>query len=189
VNFERTIASRWHRSQRDTYDVFQAGPGKAHVAGLYSRYSVNGERIRRTVITYIVTKHVTADGDHWGIQARFAAGAADLDEAERGLAGIAALAAVDAYFEALSDPTNLAGWASTLNYPHVRIANGQVEQWDTADDYMDGLQGGRQLAPARLSRAGASWHKLAAEVSMSPYATVDSTRWATRSPAMKRSIW
>jgi hypothetical protein len=143
VNFERTIASGWHRSQWDTYDVFQAGPAKAHVAGLYSRYDVNGERIRRTVITYIVTKHVTADGDHWGIQARFAAGAANLDEAERDLAGAAALAAVDAYFEALKDPTNLTGWAATLNYPHVRIADGQVEQWETADDYMDGLQGGR----------------------------------------------
>ncbi|MDG2040855.1 MAG: hypothetical protein P8J30_10280 [Ilumatobacter sp.] len=143
VNFERTIANGWHRSQWDAYDVFQAGPEKAHVAGLYSRYNVDGERIRQTVITYIVTRHVTEDGDHWGIQARFAAGAADLDKAEHDLAGAAALVAVDAYFEALSDPIDLAGWASTLNYPHVRIADGQVEQWDTADDYMDGLQGGR----------------------------------------------
>tara|TARA_B110000116_G_scaffold222231_1_gene200974 strand:+ start:1004 stop:1945 length:942 start_codon:yes stop_codon:yes gene_type:complete len=143
VNFERTIASGWHRSQWDSYDVFQAGPAKAHVAGLYSRYNVDGERIRRTVITYIVTRQVTRSGDHWGIQARFAAGAADLDETEHARAGAAALAAVDAYFEALSNATDLAGWASTLNYPHVRIADGQVEQWETADDYMNGLQGGR----------------------------------------------
>lgn len=143
VNFERTIASGWHRSQWDAYDVFQAGPEKAHVAGLYSRYNVDGERIRRTVITYVVTRQATANGDHWGIQARFAAGAADLDEAEHDRASVAALAAVDAYFEALGDPTDLAGWASTLNYPHVRIADGRIEQWDTADDYMNGLQGGR----------------------------------------------
>jgi hypothetical protein len=143
VNFERTIATGWHRSQWDSYDVFQTGPTKAHVAGLYSRYNVASERIRRTVITYIVTKMTTADGDHWGIQARFAAGAADLNEAQRAEASAIALAAVDAYFVALGDPTDLAGWASTLNYPHVRIADGQVEQWETADDYVSGLQGGR----------------------------------------------
>lgn len=146
VNFERTIASGWHRSQWDSYDVFQAGPTKAHVAGLYSRYNVAGERIRQTVITYIVTKKTTADGDHWGIQARFAAGAADLDEAQRAESAAAAVTAVDTYFEALGDPTDPAGWAATLNYPHVRIADGRVEQWETADAYAGGLQGGRLRA-------------------------------------------
>ena len=33
VNFERTIATGWHRSQWDSYEVFQVGPTKAHVAG------------------------------------------------------------------------------------------------------------------------------------------------------------
>ena len=139
VNFERTIGTGWHRSQWDSYDVFQTGPIKAHVAGLYSRYNVDGERIRRTVITYIVTKQ----GDNWGIQARFAAGSADVADPQRAAARADALAAVDAYFEALDDPTDVEAWASTLNYPHVRVADGTVEQWETAEDYVNGLQGGR----------------------------------------------
>jgi hypothetical protein len=48
VNFERTIATGWHRSQWDSYEVFQVGPAKAHVAGHYSRYNVDGEQIRLT---------------------------------------------------------------------------------------------------------------------------------------------
>lgn len=140
VNFERTIATGWHRSQWDSYDVVQASPTKAHVAGHYSRFNIAGEQIRTTVITYIVTKQ----GDHWGIQARFAAGRADIDESRRAESAAAAVAAVETYFAALNDPTDTAGWAATLNYPHVRLADGTVEMWDTAEDYEQGSQGGRQ---------------------------------------------
>ena len=86
---------------------------------------------------------MTRQGDRWGIQARFAAGSADVADGQRAAARADALAAVDAYFEALDDPTDVEAWASTLNYPHVRVADGTVEQWETAEDYIDGLQGGR----------------------------------------------
>jgi hypothetical protein len=149
VNFERTIATGWHRSQWDSYEVFQVGPTKAHLAGHYSRYDNEGERIRTTVITYIVTKQ----GDHWGIQARFAAGRADIDIDADGsrsaVSAAAAVAAVEAFVTALNDPTDTAGWAATLNYPHVRVADGSVEMWDTAEDYVNGSQGGRQRAWVR----------------------------------------
>ncbi|MDP6581389.1 MAG: hypothetical protein QF681_12110 [Vicinamibacterales bacterium] len=142
VNFERTIASGWHRSQWDSYDVFQVGPNKAHLAGHYSRYNVEGERIRTTLITYIVTRQ----GDHWGIQSRFAAGRADISETRRVESMAAAIGAVEAYVTAFNDPTDTAGWAATLNYPHVRVADGTVEMWDTAEDYVTGSEGGRQRA-------------------------------------------
>jgi hypothetical protein len=142
VNFERTIATGWHRSQWDSYDVFQVGPNKAHLAGHYSRYNVDGEPIRTTVITYIVTRQ----GDHWGIQSRFAAGRADISDARLAESAGAAVGAVEAYVTALNDPIDTAGWAATLNYPHVRVADGTVEMWDTAEDYVNGSQGGRQRA-------------------------------------------
>ena len=142
VNFERTIATGWHRSQWDSYDVFQVGPNKAHLAGHYSRYNVDGEPIRTTVITYIVTRQ----GDHWGIQSRFAAGRADISDARLAESAGAAVGAVEAYVTALNDPIDTAGWAATLNYPHVRVADGTVEMWGTAEDYVNGSQGGRQRA-------------------------------------------
>ena len=151
VSFERTIATGWHRSEWDSYEVFQVGPTKAHVAGHYSRYNIDGEQIRTTVITYIVTKQ----GDHWGIQSRFAAGRADIPETRRIASAAAAVAAVEAYITALNDPTDIERWAATLNYPHVRLADGRVEMWDTAEDYASGSQAGRLRAwtRTRLDRA------------------------------------
>ena len=140
VNYEQAIATGWHRSQWDSYEVFQVGPTKAHLAGHYSRYNVEGEQLWSPLITYIVTKQ----GDHWGIQSRFAAGVADVPETRRAESAAAAVAAVEAYFTALNDPTDTEGWAATLNYPHVRVADGTVEMWDTAGDYVNGSQGGRQ---------------------------------------------
>ena len=58
----------------------------------------------------------------------------------------AAIGAVEAYVTAFNDPTDTAGWAATLNYPHVRVADGTVEMWDTAEDYVTGSEGGRQRA-------------------------------------------
>ena len=139
VDFERTLATGWHRSQWDSYDVFQAGAAKAHVAGRYSRYTLAGERLRTTYITYIVTRQ----GDRWGVQARFAAGGADLPEDRRGAAAVAAVRAVETYFEALNDATDVEGLAATLNYPHVRVADGTVELWETAEAYAAGSQAGR----------------------------------------------
>ena len=145
VNFERTIATGWHRSQWDSYEVFQVGPTKAHVAGHYSRYNIDGEQIRTTLITYIVTKQ----GDHWGIQSRFAAGRADIPETRRVDSATAAVAAVEAYVAALNDPSDTDAWAATLNYPHARLADGTVELWATAEDYVQGSQGGRLRAWSR----------------------------------------
>ncbi len=46
----------------------------------------------------------------------------------------AALALADVYMEAFNR-RDAAAWAATLNYPHVRVAGGQVKVWNTAEDY------------------------------------------------------
>ena len=51
VDFKRVLATGWHRSMWDSYDVVQHGPAKAHVAGHYSRYTEDGERIRRLAVS------------------------------------------------------------------------------------------------------------------------------------------
>ena len=145
VSFERTVATGWHRSQWDSYDVFQAGPRKAHVAGRYSRFNVAGEQIRSTLVTYVVTKQ----GDRWGVQARFAAGAADVGVDRRSDLGAAAVAAMERYVTAFNDPVDAEGWAATLNYPHVRVADGTVDLWDSAGAYLEGTQIGRQRTWSR----------------------------------------
>ena len=151
VSFERTVATGWHRSQWDSFDVIQAGPDKAHVAGHYSRFDAAGEQIRSTLITYVVTRQ----GDRWGVQSRFAAGAADVPADRRAELGAAAVAAVERYVAAFNDPVDAPGWAATLNYPHVRVADGAVDLWDSADAYLQGPQVGRQRTWSRTRLDGA----------------------------------
>ncbi len=46
----------------------------------------------------------------------------------------AALTALDEFMEAFN-ARDAAAWAKTLNYPHVRIAGGDVRVWQDADEY------------------------------------------------------
>lgn len=46
----------------------------------------------------------------------------------------AALELVDQYMQAFNRRDE-AAWAATLNYPHVRVAGGQVKVWQTAEEY------------------------------------------------------
>ena len=79
-------------------------------------------------MTYIATE---VDG-HWGIQARFGAGAPVPADQERRVADIA-IAKVEEYMSAVNarDPV---GWAATLNYPHLRIASGELRVSETEED-------------------------------------------------------
>lgn len=56
-----------------------------------------------------------------------------------------AMAAMDAFMAAFNarDPET---WAKTLNYPHVRIAGGNVRVWETAEDYAAGMDFDRIVA-------------------------------------------
>lgn len=46
-----------------------------------------------------------------------------------------ALATVDAFIEAFNQQDHKA-WAATLNYPHVRIASGNIKVWQNAEEYL-----------------------------------------------------
>lgn len=46
----------------------------------------------------------------------------------------AALELVDQYMQAFNRRDE-AAWSATLNYPHVRVAGGQVKVWQTTEEY------------------------------------------------------
>ena len=46
----------------------------------------------------------------------------------------AAMKALDEYMAAFNSRDEKA-WAATLNYPHVRMAGGEVKVWQTSEDY------------------------------------------------------
>ncbi len=125
------LATGWDHTEFEQLDVIHEGATKAHVAGRWGRVDGEGNKIRRNLVTYIATE---IDGA-WGIQARFSAGPpAEGDVASA--AEAAALAKVEEYMKAFNarDP---AAWAATLNYPHVRVASGDVRVWETEQEYAD----------------------------------------------------
>lgn len=139
VNFEQTLKTGWHHSEWVTRKVLQVGWDKVHASGTWQRYTAEGKPLAGSDITYIITRQ----GDRWGVQARFAAGVNGLDATARAANSSAALKAVTAFFDAWNahDQDRL---ATTLHYPHVRVADGTVEIWRTAAEYLAGPEPGRQ---------------------------------------------
>jgi hypothetical protein len=139
VNFDQTLATGWHHSEWVSRDVLQVGATKVHASGSWRRYTAADAPMAGSDITYIITEQ----RGHWGVQARFAAGPSDLDGTARTRNAAAATAAVSAFFTAWDshDPQAL---AATLHYPHVRVADGQVEIWRSAAAYLAGPEPGRQ---------------------------------------------
>jgi hypothetical protein len=139
VNFQKTLATGWDHSEWVTREVLHVGLDKVHAAGSWQRYDKNGKPLAGSDITYIVTNQ----NGRWGIQARFAAGVAGLDAAGRTKNEAAAQAAVAAFMKAWNshDPNAL---AATLHYPHVRMADGLLEVWNTAEQFLAGPEPGRQ---------------------------------------------
>jgi hypothetical protein len=139
VNFDQTLATGWHHSEWVSREVLQVGATKVHAAGSWRRYTASDTPMAGNDITYIITEQ----HGRWGVQARFAAGTSDLGGADRTRNAAAATAAVNAFFAAWDshDPQAL---AATLHYPHVRVADGQVEIWRSAAAYLAGPDPGRQ---------------------------------------------
>ncbi len=139
VDFAETLATGWDHSEWVSREIVHVGLRKVHAAGTWQRYNKNGQALAGSAITYIVTEH---EG-RWGIQSRFAAGASGLAEAAAMQNGNAALAAVHAFNQAWNSH-DAAALAGSLHYPQVRVADGLVEIWDTADAYLAGPEPGRQ---------------------------------------------
>lgn len=139
VNFEQTLKTGWHHSEWVLREVLQVGIDKIHASGTWQRYTAEGKPLAGSDITYIITRN----GSRWGIQARFAAGVNGIDAAGAARNSAAAIDAVSAFMQALNshDEQKL---AAVIHYPHVRIADGQVEAWRTAAEYLAGPEPGRQ---------------------------------------------
>lgn len=139
VNFDQTLKTGWHHSEWVTRQVLQVGWDKVHASGTWQRYTVDDKPLAGSDITYIITRQ----GDHWGVQARFAAGVTGLDPAGRSANSAAALKAVTAFFDAWNahDQDRL---AAALHYPHVRVADNTVEIWRSTAEYLAGPEPGRQ---------------------------------------------
>lgn len=139
VNFEQTLKTGWHHSEWVLREVVQVGEDKVHAWGSWQRYTADGKPLAGSDITYIITR---IDG-RWGVQARFAAGVTGVTPDERRGSAAAAMAAVTAFFSAWNshdaDPL-----AAAIHYPHVRVADGQVEIWRTEKEFTAGRDAGRQ---------------------------------------------
>ncbi len=152
IDFEQTLKTGWNHSEWVSRQVLQVSAGKVHAAGAWQRYTEDGRALAGCAITYIMTKR----DNRWGVQARFAAGVTGLDASTSARNAAAALDAVNAFMTAWNshDPKPL---AASLHYPHVRLGDGLVEIWKTADEYLAGPEPGRQRTwyQTRLDRSKA----------------------------------
>lgn len=139
VNFEQTLRTGWHHSEWVSRSVLQVGVDKVHVAGSWRRFTADGTPQVSSAITYVVTN---VNG-HWGILSRFAAGTGAVDAATAAKNAAAGRDAVTAFLAAWNahDPERA---AASIHYPHVRIADGQVEVWKAAEQFLAGTEPGRQ---------------------------------------------
>ena len=139
VNFEQTLRTGWHHSEWVSRNVLQTSASKVHIAGSWQRFTADGTAQTFSAITYVVTNV----SGHWGVLARFAAGTGTIDAAAQAKNSAAGLQAVTAFFAAWNshDPQAV---AAAIHYPHVRIADGQVEVWRTPQAILTGAEAGRQ---------------------------------------------
>jgi hypothetical protein len=139
VDFAATLKTGWHHSEWVTREVLQVGVDKIHASGTWQRYTADEKPLAGSDITYVITRQ----RDRWGVQARFAAGVNGIDAAAAKKNSAAALNAFSVFMKAWNshDPQAL---ADAIHYPHVRIADGAVEVWRSAADYLSGPEPGRQ---------------------------------------------
>jgi hypothetical protein len=139
IDFEQTASTGWDHTEWIAREVLQVGVDKVHAAATWQRYTKDGRPLATSAITYVITDQQ----DRWGVQARFAAGAAGLaaDQSTRNEA--AARAAVDQFVQAWNSH-DISALAHAVHYPQVRLADRQVEMWNNADEFMAGTEAGRQ---------------------------------------------
>ena len=129
-------ATGWARSESRPPEIVQSSPIKAHLAGGWTRYDVEGTSLATNRIVYVMTK--TPEG--WGIQAQFKTDSyvegQDYGDAER-----AALTAVESAL-ALLDAGDVDAYAGALSYPFVLVGPpGVVMQIDSAPEMAAAMRG------------------------------------------------
>ncbi len=130
VDYAKVIATGWESTEFEELQPIHEGDGKAHIAGRWGRVDAEGNKTGRNLVTYVATQ---VDG-YWGVQARFHAGAPVEAELQESNAEIA-VAKVEEYMTAFNarDPQ---AWASTLHFPHLRLASGEVVVTETEEEFV-----------------------------------------------------
>jgi hypothetical protein len=139
IDFEQTASTGWDHTEWVSREVLQVGVDKVHAAATWQRYTKDGRPLATSAITYVITNQA----DRWGVQARFAAGAGGLAAEPSSRNEAAARAAVDAFVQAWNSH-DISTLARSVHYPHVRIADRQIEMWNGADEFIAGTEAGRQ---------------------------------------------
>lgn len=103
-----------------TISVIHTCEQKIHVAGQWSRYTANGEKLSSAPIVYIVTRQEKT----WGIQARFSTDyAEDGDTADMETRGFKLIHD----FINRSNEGNFVACAELINYPHFEIGHANLK--------------------------------------------------------------
>lgn len=139
IDFEQTASTGWDHTEWVSREVLQIGADKVHAAATWQRYTKDGRPLATSAITYVITNQQ----DRWGVQARFAAGAGGLAADQSARNAAAAGAALDGFVQAWN-AHDISTLAHAVHYPHVRIADRQLEMWNTADEFIAGSEAGRQ---------------------------------------------
>jgi hypothetical protein len=128
-DYSRVIRTGWDHTEVESKSIVHITSDKAHIAALYHRYNEQGDIIRTTKVTYLVTRL----DERWGIQARFSVGEPYETEADGRRAEAAALRAVDRYLNAFYRGKS-SDWASTLCYPFVNVRVGGLDEIKGPED-------------------------------------------------------
>jgi hypothetical protein len=128
-DYSRVVRTGWDHTGVESKGIVHIASDKAHIAALYHRYNEQGEIIRTTRVTYLVTRL----DERWGVQARFGAGEPHETEADGRRAEAAALKAVDRYLNAFYRGKS-SDWASTLCYPFVNVRVGGLDEIKGPED-------------------------------------------------------
>ena len=130
-DFARIIETGWDHSEWDYKRFLHKSPRKLHVAGQWSRYTSEGEKILSTPITYIVT---LIDGK-WGIQSRFGSDFAGDDDTSG--FETRAFRLYETFINHYNN-NNLEACAELLNYPNYRIEPGELNEILSPDQFQKG---------------------------------------------------
>ncbi len=130
-DYNQIIESGWDHSEWDYKRFLHKSPRKLHVAGQWSRYDADGNKILSTPIVYVVT---LLDGK-WGIQSRFGSDYAGDDDVSGFESRVFRLYET---FVNHYNNGNLEACAELLNYPHYRIEPGELNEITGPDQFQKG---------------------------------------------------
>ncbi len=133
ASYDRIIDSGWDHTEWDYKRVIHTSSDKIHVAGQWSRYTKEGDKILTTPVVYVVTNN---DG-HWGIQSRFGCDYAGEDDTS-GLESRAFNLLTTFVFQ--YNKKSEAVCRECLNYPHFEIGVGHLTRNATLTDYSIGSE-------------------------------------------------